>query len=486
MSLPTLYQALLSTQRVPGEPVSEQMQQRIFEQSLAHQDWSTLTMLAKHEHLAPSVDARIRELDQLDVLHAWVTRKGRTSEELVGRILKDKRVNVLLPLAAIQGLDATVYQTIAKVKSPKLGEVLAANPSVPDAVRLSKIREFAQRAPRGAWQRHEDQLHKICGGSESGETSDIVRKLYETVAETSTITPWVLACLQRPYVRASDVDRWLDKLHAILDSGDGQWYSRNGDLIALLGRHAVTAPQRETLLANAKSYIANHGGRTWRVNYLNEAIQTLEKADNQFEHLLGEFVLAADSARCDELVAMLRTNGGPNDAPRIAEAVARHRHLPVATAMTFLSSMQTHGQANDLREFVLRLERENEYTCLATVVESYNLHGNHYVPGPVRWLDQPETFMRWYAGRVLNAGNLLPDWFSDSEMIANDPTLAIKAMRWVRLCQMIQAKAQLAKLVEQRILTVLGTDSARWEAFATLGQDFEGSLEDLLGAAASL
>lgn len=489
MSLKTLYQALLvPAYNHAGDPVSEQMQTRIFDHCLARKDWETMTALAKYYGLHPNVDARIREQDQIDVLHAWVTRPGRTSEELVARILNDKRVNVLLPLAGIRDLDATVYQTIAKVKSPTLGEALAGNPSVPDEIRVSKIREFVQRVPRGAYQRHETHLHKLCGGGESTEssTSPVVRKLYEAAAQTTMLTPWIIACLQRPYVRPSDVDRWIADLPNIFDSGDGQWYSRNAELLQMLASRVSSAEQREKLLTTAKDYAANHGKQNWRVSQLQSTISALEATDDGFEQLINELTQETDPERCTELVAALRSQAKPADLGRIASVVAWHNHVPLPTAIEFIPAMSSHGRSNDFEAFVKRLEREKAFGYLSGIVEGYKSYGNPYVPAPVRWLENPEVFMRWYADQRANAGITLPDWFSESRVITENLPYAMKALSWSRLCEIIPHMPGLSTLVEGRVLEVLGTDPAHWEAFTTLGQDFDGSLEDLLGAAASL
>lgn len=482
MSLKTLYQAMLGNQH-SQDALSAEMQTRIFDYSCKQQDWSTIVALAKYSALDPTVDAQIKKQDQLDVLHAWVTRPGRTSDELVERILSDKRVNVLLPLAAIHGLDAKVYQTIAKIKSPKLGEVLATNPSVPDNIRLAKVREYALRAPRGAHQRHEELLHKICCAN-MPDTTDIVRRMYEAVAETTLITPWIVACLQRPYVRESDLNRWIDQLTHIYEGGDGQWYWRNAEITTMIGSKTLNPEQRAKLLANAKSYVATQGQR-WRIGQLNDVIATIESTNDEFEKLLGELEQETDPTRSDYLVATLRVSCKADDLSRLAGIVARHQYVSVAVGMTLLAHIPASGYQNDLKTFILRLEAEREYDHLIEVIEKQS-GGSHYLPMPVRFLAQAEQFLRYYAKQEMDAGRNLPDWFTETNLINRDLELAVKALRWPRLCQSLSNFPGLALLVEQRMLETLGTDVTRWEAFTTLSHDFDGSLEDLLGAAASL
>jgi hypothetical protein len=153
--------------------------------------------------------------------------------------------------------------------------------------------------------------------------------------------------------------------------------------------------------------------------------------------------------------------------------------------MTLLVHIPASGYQNDLKTFVLRLEAEREYDQLIDVIAKQS-GGSHYLPMPVRYLTHAEQFLRYYAKQEMDAGRNLPDWFTETSLINRDLELAVKALRWPRLCQSLSNFPGLAQLVEQRMLETLGTDATRWEAFTTLSHDFDGSLEDLLGAAASL
>jgi len=127
-----------------GRPhVSENTLVRIAAYATLHKDWELLANVAKAATIGTELDRQLGESDQLIVRIAWASNPGRPIDELTDKLLKDRRVALVQPLAAMENLDSAIYRILGKIKSTKLDETLAANPSVPSDLRIDKIRKIA-------------------------------------------------------------------------------------------------------------------------------------------------------------------------------------------------------------------------------------------------------------------------------------------------------------------------------------------------------
>lgn len=93
---------------------SAQVQKRIFDYAAKNSKGAVLLVkLALHPALDPSVDEELKKITAANVVAARVSRPGRTTEEIWAVLEKEKRVSVLNAIAAQGNLSESAQQTIA-------------------------------------------------------------------------------------------------------------------------------------------------------------------------------------------------------------------------------------------------------------------------------------------------------------------------------------------------------------------------------------
>lgn len=479
MSLASLYRGMLTVNDLSQEAITTEMQQRIHQYASKTHDHHLMAVLAHYPWLAKDVDDKLRESEDLTVLVAWATRPGRDSEELSGRLLGDKRVSALLPLAALPNLGAEVYQTIARVDSVKLAEVLAGNTSVPLDIRAAKVRQLVSKSPRGAYNDHVGKIHKICRCS-GPNTPDQERRLYETIADTTKVIPYIIACLDKPYVRAQDLDRWIENLASYHEFDNREWQMKTGDLVTALSAQALTPGQRLKLLENAKSLVnANQNG--WYTHGLKRAVETLGNFDENVAIAFSALDNATSTAEFKERLEHLKRICSRDDMIRVGAICARN---PYATGEIVMANIEKMSNRNDIEALAQRLEAAGDIATLVMVTARHS--NDSYPPMVVRHLENPKPVLDTYIERLKNEGRALPNWFAETDYIKTRPDLLVNGLQWSRLAKLLEREPALVKTVEATLIEQLGDAGSAWEALNTLAESFDGTLVDLVGAAQAL
>lgn len=483
MSLKALYFDLLNNTSKEN-PLTTAMQERIYAYAVAKKENALLVTLARYPGLDDTIDDRIKTHDDLDVLVAWAGRRGRSAQQLSERLLSDKRVAVLKPLAALRDLPAEVYRAIAKIDSVHLAEALAGNTSAPVEIRIAKLREHVKKMPRGAHSSHDERLHKLCANPK-GPNGEILgvddsQRMYEVVAETTLVAPYVLACLSKPYVRDKDLDRWIENFDTIAGGGY-EWRTEIGTIVALMASKNTDPARHSRLVGKVQEYITKHG-QNYRTAQLQNALAKLVSHDQELEDMFRELATTTDTARADELVGTIRTRAkAPEDIQRVAGVAARNPLVSYKHGIELLEHMR--GK-DDMRSFVTRLEEGGEYGLLHDVIVAEKFYGN--LPTTIRMLSDENAFLRYLIERQRSQDRLMPDWVANTAMFRDNPTLAVEMLTWKSLSASFAQIPGLSKLVEKRILDAAQDNPAVWEAFNGLADGFDGNLEDLLGAAKTL
>ena len=104
-----LYLALLSSPEL-----TPTLQQQIFRFAKEKKDYELIRVLAECTYLDNSVDLEIGKISNLKVRAAWLSRPGRSAEELTLALSKYKSTTVLLELVNTECLPAFIYSTIVE------------------------------------------------------------------------------------------------------------------------------------------------------------------------------------------------------------------------------------------------------------------------------------------------------------------------------------------------------------------------------------
>lgn len=479
MSLAHLYRGMLAVNHDAEEALTPEMQERIHQYATKTRDQSLLAKLAHYPWLTKGVDDVLRDAEDLQVLVAWATRPGRSAEELSGRLLGDKRVSVLMPLAELPDMGEEVYRTIARVDSSKLAEALVANTSVPLDVRVDKLRQVVVKSPRGAYNDHVGRIKKMCRCS-GPDTPGQERRLYEAIAENTKVIPYILACLSAGYVRERDLDRWIDNLAVYYDYDDRTWAQKAGDLVMAISTQTLTPGQRLRLLDNAQKVLAaNQNG--WYTHNLKRAVESLGDFDEDVAKAFAELEQSTTEEEFTTRLAHLKNICSRDDRPKIGAICARNTH---AGPEAILANVELMNGREDMEFLTKRLEHRGDLVTLVKLVERHR--SENYPSLVIRYLSNPEPVLDLYVEELTGRGETLPNWFSETAYIRTRPELLVSAMQWSRVAKLLETEPRLVKAVEQVLTDHLQDTPSAWEALHTLSESFDGSLLDLVGAAQAL
>jgi len=476
VSLTNLYTQMLLDPSITGSPITAEIQRRILAHARTLPDTSLLVELARYRDLDDEIDREIAADTRLEVLAAWTGRPGRRTEDLVERLGAEKRPTLLLPLAQTGGLPDAVYETLAAHRSPKVRCALIANTGVPLEVRVAKLAEYVTAQPRGGFHVTCENLRNLCEG-----TPEQKRVLYETVAEHSTVLPYLSVCLDQGYTRPEDIDRWIRDL-PVIHGADDRWYQYTGSFVERLAGEPLRGEQIRRLTHAAERILENSKVQSWETwdHYVERALTHLRTLDPAFQRMLVELTETTDPERCAELIGILEPSAPANLRRQVIRAAVMNPVSPVGRIHGFRSSMV----ADELRHYVQRLERESEVGHLHSWLDE---QADRQVPPPLLDIARdPAALLTSYREHLDTTGSAWPAWFVHTAVARNNPRLALERLPWKVVSRHAGDIRGMTGFIEARLLEELGADPQRWECFNVLAETFSGTFEDLLGAAVEL
>lgn len=471
-----LYMALLTENS--QHTVSPQMQQVIYDYAVGTKDTDLLTKLTSYSGLTPDMDIKLSKRNELDVLVAWACNKNRTTSELEKRLLREKRVNALLPLASRPGLEQAVYATIARISSVHLCEALAKNPSVDENLRKTKIVEFAKNMPRGAYGSHAAKLKSMIENETSQQTC---ASLYEAVARTSNVAPYLTACLTTGLVSSEAVTIILDKLSSIFTITSDRFANQGGVFVSALASQPLTRDQHLKLKTALETYVGS-GSNSWYMRQYVEVLDRLNNHDASYETTFKEFVDSTDQNSAAHTLSILKlvpqsTSTASNSVDRqnalsrLAQAVSMHKYLAPAAMLEYVH----HMSRSDVEHLVRRLEKDKDEQTILDVIDRANDKN-----ATVSALCNEESIVRAYIKRLNPTNSAKPAWLGFTKTVNNDPELAYTTLAYTNLLSRLRNYSKLNALIEFKMLEALGSNPDRWSAFNVLAADYEGTLPQLL------
>lgn len=479
----TMYSMMLTSGT--AHVVTAEMQRRIYEYAVSAQDTTLLTKLVEYSGLVKEIDNLLAKRTELDVLVAWACRKDRSAAELEKRLLKEKRVSALLPLASSTGLEQRVYTTIARISSILLCHALASNPSVNDDLRKSKLVEFAKHVPRGGYTQHGTILRKMI---ETGTSIETQASFYEAIALSSNVAPYLMACLDSKTLSASAVDVILSKTERIYGVSTDKLENQTSKFFQTLCVYPLSFDQQQTLLKGIE-VIVGHVGKSWHGRPYNDILEKLQNHDSDYETAFASFVSCRDSKEASSMLEsleyMLKSLGGSSlsssvirhdQMNRIWHAVAQHAYLPLEDVLKYVSEM-TPPDVDLIRS---RMETNKDIDGILDLLDA--------VRSPetlLRSTEDEDTIVRAYVSRQANKEIENPAWLGLSATMQKDPNLAYTSMSYPQLLRCMSRSQALRTLVESEMTKSLTSDDA-WNVFYVLAKEFKGTLPRLLEASVKL
>jgi hypothetical protein len=111
----------------------------------AFEDWDVAALLCRLDELDPDVDQRLGAIDALKVRVAWLSRPGRTEDDVADKLDRESRQSVLAVLAATEGLPDRIYDAVlARCKGVVSLVAFVAGPA-PIEMRCTALRRLSER-----------------------------------------------------------------------------------------------------------------------------------------------------------------------------------------------------------------------------------------------------------------------------------------------------------------------------------------------------
>jgi len=209
-----------------------------------------------------------------------------------------------------------------------------------------------------------------------------------------------------------------------------------------------------------------------------------------------------DTARAGKLVKQLVTGRRASDSPyymKARRALVDNAALPVDLVLPLVAYL---GEG-DRFTLVSRWLEQGDFEAVAKLLyEEYDV--SEYISHVEDVTPIIEAVIRLAA----DENDVIPGWVLEHEMLATNPELAISLLPWKTLSDIedpeytdgfddeppaprenpdgVSGAEQVTQTAQDLIAASLGSDPHRWETFASLAEEFEGTLPDLLHAAASL
>lgn len=461
-------------------PIDPLLQVRIVEHLVRSKDFSLLGKLAARVDLCPPADALISARNEALVLAGWASRPGRTHDELIARLLAEKRVSTLLPLTKLPDLPEAVYMQIATRRSVKLTEALMVNPSVSAAIKMYCIDDLvAVLDAKSPWQATE-LLEQTAANDPS---------LLQAISRRSTSPSLVTTILDKvACIDAETVTAIVEHIDDLVEHGNDRRGS-DDDMVALLELLAVHHLDEDQLktLRRAANIVAKRSASSYWQTSCKGAKLLLSASGRDTASLLRDLETSTDAAASSTLLRQLRAidKAKPDTIDGcLQRAIARNTVLPVELVKPFLEQMPGKHEERVLSTWL----RRGELSALAEIAaESY---------GPPYWLESstdPVPLLRAVVEFVRSRNDVVPGWVLAHPAVLESTDTALQLLPWQYLHQVgtvgwwsldereTAIPAQRVIDAAQKLLTErMGTNRDKWEVFLTLANEFEGPLPELL------
>lgn len=452
------YSQLLYSEK-PIDPVT---QKSVFRYFLRAKKYKELGRLAERGDTIAELDEKLGSRNEIGVITGWLRRPGRTREEIVARLAKEKRVSALLPLASMEDLPEEVYERVALQDSAKISVALLANKSVPRSLRVARAAALFADANFSHWNTVE--AVKTSHLFDPGFVADLAPRV--------TSLAGAHFCLTNGKVTSADASRFLAMALAAekTDQSDPHRYYHTSyeDVLCLLAEADLVAKDVEVLTKALRRGEKRNQSRYGR-NDFARGLSALESRNSEFEVLLTEFVSCTDPVRTGERFTALLKTATDYQKERVLSTGCRHQHLDSALMLPHVEDIRGADEESLVREW----ERRGDTTVLGRAMVTV-FYGGH-------WLEVLKDPLPVLVEAFRACGDDEPPyWLARHQLFLDHPERVVDLLGWGNLLVLASEDDKLRTAVSEKVTARLGSDPLLWENFDSLGEDFSGTLGELL------
>jgi hypothetical protein len=437
-----VYDALLN--RTPDLNV----QKRVYKFASENKEIELLVRLCHLANLDPTIDLLLSKREEADVLVAWATRNGRTSEELIARFSKEKRATLLTQVATKSDLPESLYLELAQHPSASVGEAILSNSKAPVAARAAAASN-AMRTVRTSW-------------STQSRVADLFRNAPSEAAiaavDSAPSIPHLCGLLPSINPEAQDkvVTRLVGLLIATRDAHDYQTRSTTENIwgqLTLNSRKDFVAAIED---AASKNLLGMEGSSYFLKELINRpTIDPIEVA-------LETLATSIDEGEINGALIKVVNDGSFHQR---REGIRR----AIANTQTNVQSIIGHigyAEPDDVELLAMRIV-DNDALLLILMESS----GRQVVRALEKAGRDPQQLIR----KVANGADT-PNWVKTLRVVENNPSFALEILG----ARDVFTAHSSVDAARELVLTRLNDVDSRWELLDRLIGEWSGTLPGLL------
>jgi hypothetical protein len=437
-----VYDALLH--RTPDVNV----QQRVYKYASHNKDIELLVRLCHLANLDPDMDQLLSKRQEADVLVAWASRPGRTSEELIERFSKEKRATLLTQVATKGDLPDTLYLELAQHPSASVGEAILSNSKAPVAARAAAAAN-AMRTVRTSWST-QSRVAELFRNAPA-EAANAAVNAAPSIPHLCGLVPSI-----NPDAQQNVVTRLVELLIATKHEHDYQTRSSTetvwGHLTLVSRKEFVAAVEA----AVAKGELGTEGSSHFLRELLNRP--TVDPIEVALETL-------ATSVDAGDIHAALTKVVNDGSYHQRREGIRR----AIVNSNASVESIINHIGYADRDDVELLASRVVDSDALLLILMETS--GRQVVSALESAGRDPKVLIRQVA-----KGAETPGWVKTLRAVEKDPSFALEILG----AHDVFTAHSSVDAARELVLSRLGDDDSRWELLDRLIGEWSGTLPGLL------
>lgn len=475
----TVYQAFLAVENPEPE-----IQKQVFSYGVRTKNQELLASLAKIENLLPEIDQALRDQGSAVVKAAWAARKGRTQEDLVNLVMREKRIKVLTALAERTDLPQEVYKVIAE-KSNGQGSLnaLVLNQEVElthRSVALLRLLSFFETSADPSRSMHDNRYSQISNIlAVSPELAEVVGinsnniSALHAAANHSLLSDEaqanILLRLKEGIVAVESVKR------SNYNSLSAHSYSFLTNIVdTMCEQGPLSEPVAKELVSIIKKLDKKFSEpKSYYSNYFADTLKNIANSENNLRvDLKSQIAKATNSQEIDLVIKQLeKYSAGSRSSSSVVEST-----VLAIIASPFSTSDQTSHLLTETSTSWYRLREIKKITDdprkIGAMLALYPWLG---IDNLLSKLDQPEIAMSALLEYTIKAENFVSQDLLNSKYLTENIAGELPLRAFSRDDTPAMVSSHLSKLLKESLKT-----PEQWLTFETLAQEYQGSIKDLL------
>jgi len=439
-----------------------------------------LGKIARLENLSDEARLLLESYLDPEIIGALLARDDTDASAVLARVADETDIHALLPLARAGGLPGIVYEHIGRHDSYRIAEALLGNSDAPTSSKLARIEHVVKALDS---RRPSSQHSYAC--STIGEDRDLAAAVLRRTRKAA-VAVVALSVAGKPDPETMRI--LVERLPVMVDdeTADNRVVV---ELLELLSILELDGGHLRTLRLAAKEQAHKRGlggGGRWAVS-LRDATFLLSANGRRTLGRIAALASERDAAKAAAEIAELTGNSanGTLVVSLVFDAASSNPHLPAKVLLPYMDAIDGDAGTSMVRRWLADGE-----IC-------------HLVDATLEAHEEP-----WWvealgddAGDLLLAvvtaagGGRVPHWVSSHRVFTGNPDVALSVFPWHRVVDVdderdVRGENGANALVIDHAVALLrrrfGDDPVKWDLFAGLAEEFEGSLVELVEAAETL